>query len=50
MNENLLPPILMYKEFIIIASIRFNVDISIIRSKYGLFTLSQWNELLNYLK
>ena len=41
-----LPPISLYRKFLNIASIRFNLTIDQCRDKFGLYTERQWIELL----
>jgi len=41
-----LPPIPLYRKFLNIASIRFNLTIDQCRDKFGLYTERQWIELL----
>lgn len=42
-----LPPITLYRKYLQIASIRFNLTLDQCRDKYGLFTERQWLELFN---
>lgn len=50
MNENLLPPIELYRKYLNIASIRFDKSIDEIRDLYGLRTIKEWNQILNQTK
>lgn len=45
MNKDKLPPIELYRKYLNIASIRFNLTIDQCRDKYGLYTIAQWDEL-----
>lgn len=47
MNENKLPPCEMYHCLILAASLKFNISVAKARSRYGQYTIKQWNELLN---
>lgn len=47
MDESKLPPIDLYRKYLNIASIRFNLSMDECRNKFGLFTINQWNEMLN---
>lgn len=42
-----LPGITLYRKFLNIASLRFNITIDKCRDKYGMFTVNQWEHLLN---
>jgi len=42
-----LPPITLYRKYLQIASIRFNLTLDECRNKYGLFTERQWLKLFN---
>ncbi len=44
---NNLPPITLYRKYLQIASIRFNLTIDQCRDKYGLYTEKQWMQLFN---
>lgn len=46
-NEDVLPGILLYRKYLNIASIRFNKTLDEIRDLYGLYTIKEWNDLLN---
>ena len=46
MNENVIPPILLYTRYLNIASVRFNKTMNECRNLYGTYTIYQWNELL----
>ena len=45
MNKDKLPPIELYRKYLNIASIRFNLTIDQCRDKYGIYTIAQWDEL-----
>ena len=47
MNKKTLPPILLYRKYLNIASIRYNLSIDECRDKYGLYTIEQWEKLFN---
>ena len=44
---NNLPPITLYRKYLNIASIRFNLTIDECRNKFGLYTERQWIKLFN---
>lgn len=46
-NKNILPPIELYRKYLNIASIRFNITMDEARDRYGLFTISEWENLFN---
>lgn len=47
MDKDKLPPIKLYSQYLQIASHRFGISLDECRTKYGLFTIKQWEELLN---
>jgi len=44
---NNLPPITLYRKYLQIASIRFNLTVNQCRDKFGLYTEGQWLKLFN---
>lgn len=44
---HLLPPINLYREYLNIASLRFNISMDECRDRYGLYTMEQWDNLFN---
>lgn len=48
MKESNLPSCLQYSKYLNIAVYRFKITINEARKKYGLYTVKQWEELLNY--
>lgn len=47
--DDKLPAISLYTKYLNIASIRFNLSMDECRDRFGLFTINQWEELLNNL-
>lgn len=45
-DKTKLPPVSLYSKYLNIASIRFSMTMDECRDKYGLFTVSQWETLL----
>ena len=45
-DKTKLPNISLYSKYLNIASLRFNLSMDECRSKYGLFTINQWESLL----
>ena len=45
-DKTKLPPISLYSKYLNIASMRFRLSMDECRSKYGLFTINQWESLL----
>ena len=45
-DKTKLPPVLLYSKYLNIASFRFNLSMDECRNKYGLFTIEQWESLL----
>ena len=46
-EKSKLPPANIYSEFLNIAANRFNLDLNEFRNRFGLFTVNQWEALLN---
>ena len=45
-DKSKLPTCLTYSKYLNIASLRFNLSIDECRDRYGLFTIEQWESLL----
>ena len=45
-DKTKLPPVLLYSKYLNIASMRFRLSLDECRNKYGLFTINQWESLL----
>jgi len=45
-DKTKLPPVLLYSKYLNIASMRFRLSLDECRNKYGLFTIEQWESLL----
>ena len=45
-DKTKLPPVLLYSKYLNIASMRFRLSMDECRNKYGLFTINQWESLL----
>lgn len=45
-DKTKLPPVSLYSKYLNIASFRFNLTLDECRNKYGLFTINQWESLL----
>ena len=45
-EKDLLPPIALYRKYLNIASLRFNITMDEARDKYGRYTTGQWEKLL----
>ena len=45
-DKTKLPPVLLYSKYLNIASLRFRLSLDECRNKYGLFTIEQWESLL----
>lgn len=45
-DKTKLPNVSLYSKYLNIASLRFNLSIDECRDRYGLFTIQQWETLL----
>jgi hypothetical protein len=45
-DKTKLPTVLLYSKYLNIASMRFRLSLDECRNKYGLFTIEQWESLL----
>lgn len=45
-DKTKLPNVLLYSKYLNIASLRFNLSMDECRNRYGLFTIEQWESLL----
>lgn len=50
LDKTKLPPVELYRKYLNIASIKFNISLNECRNKYGSFTIHQWENLLNKKK
>lgn len=46
MNKSLLPTVLQYRQFLDAAVKKFGISIGEARTKYGNFTIQEWEDLL----
>lgn len=45
-NKTKLPGILLYSKYLSLASLKFKISIEKCRSKFGLYSIEQWENLL----
>ena len=50
MDKTKLPPILLYRDYLNMASTRFNLTMDQCRDKYGLYTIEEWEDLFSRTK